>query len=450
VKLRRSSIIFLSGNSILFIIVAALLVAPVWKRHGTRNLTGLANLLPATAHAAELNPWTQAVEKVKEDRGEPVGKQAKVETPAQLRHYSDTRRFLAIQVAEVKEHQVKTPRDLVDLAGMIGRGELVQLQPVKENYILFGVGGNADKQPFTRYENGKSIRLYNEAGLRQEYGRLAGSQAKFANDITDLKKQLGSLNRREPAQRARLQTQITALEKGLKLDREDKAFLDQYYGQAERRQQLFADYASLEKLTLEKLGKPGGNNIDIADASARQKMKVRMLSSLRPEALKVLEEVAASYQRQFNRPLPITSLVRPDEYQHQLSKTNPNATRIETPPHSTGLAFDILYRYMNAAEQSHVMSDLARLKNEGRIEVLRENRDHYHVFAFVDGARPREEFIRASLGGAQPTKDAEVRTPKLAAAPAAKHAKEAHHSKKASTKKSAKSKPSATARKRRR
>ena len=387
---------------------------------------------------------------VKEDRGEPVGKQAKVETPAQLRHYSDTRRFLAIQVAEVKEHQVETPRDLVDLAAMIGRGELVQLQPVKENYILFGVGGNADKQPFTRYESGKSISLYNEAGLQQEYSRLAQSQAKFVSDIADLKSELGSLNRRERAQRAKLQTQITAAEKALKLNREDKAFLDQYYGQAIRRQQLFADYAALEKLALEKLGTGGGNNINIADASARQKMKVSMLSSIRPEGLKVLEEVAASYQSKFNRPLPITSLVRPDEYQHQLSKTNPNATRIETPPHSTGLAFDILYRYMTAAEQAHVMSDLARLKDEGRIEVLRENRDHYHVFAFVDGARPREEFISASLGGAHPTKVAAVRTTKSAPTHIAKHAKETHHSSKTSTKKSAKSKPSSTRSKRRR
>jgi uncharacterized protein DUF5715 len=424
VKLRKNSLIFLIGNSIFFIFVAALLVAPAWKRRGPGNLRSLANLLPVAAQAAEVNPWTLAVEKVKEDRGEPTGKQAKVETPTQLRHYSDTRRFLAIQVAEVKQHQVETPQDLVDLAAMIGSGELVQLQPVKENYILFGVGGNADKQPFTRYENGKSIRLHNEAGLRQEYNHLAESHAKFANDITDLKVQLSSLKRRERAQRAKLQTQITAAEKSLKLDREDKALLDRYYGNLETRQQLFAAYESLEKLVVEKfrqLGKLDGSQLGIADPDARQQMKVRMLSSLRPEALKVLEEVAASYHEKFNRPLPITSLVRPDEYQHQLSKTNPNATRIETPPHSTGLAFDILYRYMTAAEQSHVMAHLAQLKDEGRIEVLRENRDHYHVFAFVDGARPSEEFISASLG---------ERPAKLAEARSANVARLAHHSQK--------------------
>ena len=258
-KPKRSSIIFLAGNSILFIIVAALLVAPVWKRRGSGNLTGSTNLLPTAAHAAEMNPWTQAVEKVKEDRGEPVGRQAKIETPAQLRHYSDTRRFLAIQVAEVKEHTIETPQDLVDLAGMIDRGAFVQLQPVKENYILFGVGGHADKQPFTRYQNGKSISVYDEAGLRQEYNRLAEQQAKFASDIADLKKKIGSLGRRERAERGKLQAQMTAAEKGLKLNREGKALLDETYGQAERRQQLFADYSSLEKLTLGNPAKPSVN-----------------------------------------------------------------------------------------------------------------------------------------------------------------------------------------------
>jgi hypothetical protein len=55
---------------------------------------------------------------------------------------------------------------------------------------------------------------------------------------------------------------------------------------------------------------------------------------------------------------------------------------------------------MTAEEQRHVMADLARLKDDGRIEVLRENRDHFHVFAFIDGTRPGEGLIRQSLGRA--------------------------------------------------
>ena len=434
-KLRKASFQFL-GNLIFFIVIAVLVLAPVWKRRGSGNLRGFAGLLPTTARAAEMNPWTLAVEKVKEDRGEPIGKQAKVETPSQLRHYSDARRFLATQVAEVNEHHVDMPQDFVDLARMINRGELVQLAPASENYILFGVGGSADSGPFTRYENGKSIKLYNEVGLRQEYDQLASSQASLDKQLASFKQQLAGLKRRERSQRTRLQTQITGLEKELKRNREDKTQLDRYYGNADKRQVLLSDYESLQQLGTKLMG----GAFDLGEASARRQLKVRMLSSMRPEALKVLEEIAASYHEKFGRPLPLTSLVRPDEYQLDLSKTNPNATRIETPPHSTGLAFDILYHYMTAAEQSQVMAELAQLKDQGRIEVLRENRDHYHVFAFVGGERPQEEFISTALGEVRPgkvantgkatdraAKGAEARLAKGAKSHTAQRSREAHH-----------------------
>ena len=379
--------------ALVVVALAGLLISPSLRKRSRHSYT---NYLPITltAQAAEANPWTVAVAKIKEDRGEPAGKQAKVDIPHQVRHYSDTRRFLAIQVAEVREQKLRTPQDLVDLAGMIKRGEMVTLQPVTENYILFGVGGSASKESFTRYENGKSIPLFSEARLRQEYARLAESRSKSESEIAGLKKELSSLTKRERSKRAGLQKQVAAKESEIKAASENKALLDRYYGDAARKAQLFSDYESLASL-----GKSlPGRDFNIEDAAARRDLKVRMLSSLRPEALKVMEEIAIAYREKFDRLLPITSLVRPDEYQLQLSKTNPNATRIETPPHSTGLAFDIYYRYMSAAEQAHVMDHLARLKDNGRIEVLRENRDHYHVFAFVDGARPNETLISASLG----------------------------------------------------
>jgi hypothetical protein len=161
-----------------------------------------------------------------------------------------------------------------------------------------------------------------------------------------------------------------------------------------------------------------------------------MLRSLRPQALKVLEEIAANYHQKFDRPLPVSSLIRPEEYQHALRKVNRNAVLIETPPHSTGLAFDIDYRYMSADEQNSIMADLARLEDAGRIEVIRESAANYHVFAFIDGARPPDELITASLedAGAPP--------------------KEANHATKEPAKKKAVKKPSksrrATAKPRRR
>ena len=426
-KARKTDLIFLIWISALAIAFATLVFAPVWKR-GSENAVSLAALLPVLARPAAVNTWTAAAEKVKEDRGEPVGKQASIETPAQLRHYTDTRRFLATQVAEVVEHKLGTSQDFVGLAAMINRNDLVQLRPFTENYILFGVGGSADRQPFTRYEKGQSVNLYDEGGLKLEYARLAESQLSLANEIASLKQEVRHLKRRERSQRAKLQAQIAAAEKSLKLDRANKAELDRFYGNIATRQQLFADYESLAQLGR----KVDGNAFDIANADARRQLKVRLLSSLRPEALNILEEIAGSYHEKFNRPLPVTSLVRPDEYQHELRKTNPNATRIETPPHSTGLAFDILYRYMTAAEQSQVMSDLARLKDAGRIEVLRENRDHYHVFAFVDGARPQEQFVAAALGGVRSGRAAETQTAngravKVAKGRTARLRSEAHH-----------------------
>ena len=100
------------------------------------------------------------------------------------------------------------------------------------------------------------------------------------------------------------------------------------------------------------------------------------------------------------------------EYQRQRNETNPNATLIDVPPHTTGLAFDIYYRYLTAAEQEFVMSELARLSDEGRIEALRELRDHYHVFAFAEGTRPAESLIRETLGRrAEPKKQAAEKKP---------------------------------------
>ncbi len=158
------------------------------------------------------------------------------------------------------------------------------------------------------------------------------------------------------------------------------------------------DYQPLQTLAKNFVGR--SYNLD--DPADRQVLKSNMLSSLRPVALKVLEEVASAYHQQFDRPLPISSLVRPEEYQHALRRVNRNAVLIEAPPHSTGLAFDIDYRYMSGAEQTFIMNELARLKNEGRIEAIRERNANYHVFAFLNGTRPSDDLITASLDDALP------------------------------------------------
>ena len=282
----------------------------------------------ATDHS---DAWTRAVEKVKAPRAD--GGNVAVETPPELRHYSERYWFLATQVAEVAKYNVPTSQDFVDLASMIERGEMVALPAVTDTYVLYGVGQKADAGEFTRYEDNRSIWLYTNFGPEVRFATQPQSQ------------------------------------------------------------NLISDYESLRALAKNF----GGRSYNIEDPSDRQAMKVHMLSSLRPPALKIMEEIALAYQRQFDRPLPVSSLVRPEQYQHALRRVNRNAVLIETPPHSTGLAFDIDYRYMSPAEQNFVMLELARLKKEGRIEVIRESNANYHVFVFVNGSRPSDDLITASL-----------------------------------------------------
>jgi hypothetical protein len=351
---------------------------------------------PVTAPPAMIDPWQEAALKVEEDRGEPVGRLAKVEVPAQLKHDEDPRRFLGIQVAEWRKQGLQTPHDFADLIPQIRKGELVELPALGQNYILYGVGYSATDEPFTHYDKaaGKSVTLYaGDAELEQEHSQIDGSLKLLAETIAGLKDELKSAPKRDRELRTRLSSEIAENERATKALKESKKLLDAYYQNDKSRRLLAAEYETISTLARDF----GGRAYNLQVAAERKAFKVRLLSHLRPAALKVLEEIAKSYKDKFGRPLAVTSLVRPDEYQRQLRETNANATLIEVPPHTTGLAFDLYYRYMNAAEQTFIMSELGRLQDEGRIEVLRENRDHYHVFAFADGRRPGEDLIKQTL-----------------------------------------------------
>jgi hypothetical protein len=339
--------------------------------------------------SADPNLWARSMEKVKEDRGE-TGNVA-LEIPTQLRHYEDRHWFLATQVAEVKKFKVQPVQDFVDLAAMIQRGEMVSVPAVTDTYILFGVGARADNGAFTRWVDDHNVELYDDAELRDAYARLESTRSNLQNNISGLQKQLATLKKGGSAKA--LQKEINARQQELKSNDEAKDLLDQSYGSPESRQRLLSDYASLQTLARNF----GGRSFNLDNSNDRQAFKVNLLSSLRPQALKMLEEVARAYHDKFDRPLPVSSLVRPEQYQHVLRRFNRAAVLIDTPPHSTGLAFDIDYRYMNGAEQNFLMSELARLKDAGRIEVLRERNANYHVFAFLDGARPNDDLITASL-----------------------------------------------------
>lgn len=309
---------------VLFLFCAVVCVA-VWavvRFTGARRFSWV----PSSNHTSNaitprVDHWAIAVEKIKENRGE--AEAGPVETPPELKHYSERYWFLATQVAEIEKHNVYLCQDFLDLATLIQRGQMIPVPAVTDSYILYGVGEAADDSEFSTFENKTDTESNGEAQKRVDPQGYAALQALASNF--------------------------------------------------------------------------NGRSYDLNNPADRQALRVNMLSSLRPEALKIMEEVASAYHRQFNRPLPVSSLVRPEQYQHKLRRVNRNAVLIETPPHSTGLAFDIDYRYMGGAEQTFVMNELARIKKEGRIEVIRERNANYHVFAFINGVRPPDQLIEASL-----------------------------------------------------
>ncbi len=398
---------------LLLLILTAALAAGVWAlaRFPVKRAFCDDPSPTSAARASDPDLWARSLEKIKENRGD-TGNVA-IEIPAQLRHYDERRWFLAAQVAEVKKFNLQPVQDFVDLAAMIQRGEMVPLPAVTDTYILYGVGARVDGDAFTRYVADQNLELNDEAGLRDAYARLEDEQTKLQQKISDLQghTQSAPLKDSKETKQDELEVEVATRKQELKSNQADQALINQYYGHVSgsplNGSKLWRDYDSLQALA-KNFGRRSFNLYDSVD---RQTLKVYLLSSLRPQALKVLEEIAKGYHDNFARPLPVSSLIRPEQYQRALRRVNRYAVLIDTPPHSTGLAFDIDYRYMSNAEQNFVMNELARMKDEGRIEVIRERGANYHVFAFIEGRRPSDDLITASLDEVgPPPKQTDVQT----------------------------------------
>lgn len=359
---------------------------------------------PPQVPAPVISRWKQAALRVEEDRGEPTGRAARVAIPAELRHYAEKRRFLAIQVAGWREENYELPHDDGGLVQLIQEGQLVEVKPVTEDYVLYGVGANATGEPLFHFNRrtGREVNLYprwdvfddaravRRAEIVEKKAAIEEKRAQFRKTTA---KTRGGRRRR------------TALNKELRAGRAELAAIERriaaeaaWYDSYERRRTLVAEWELLQR----QAAVFGGRDYDLDRPEDRRAFRARLLSHVRPEALEVMRDIAHVYREQFGRPLAFTSLVRSEHYQRQLGESNVNATKIAVPPHTTGLAFDIFYRYMTAAEQEAIMGYIARLESEGRLEALRENRDHYHLFAFARGRRPSERLIAEALGDVRP------------------------------------------------
>jgi hypothetical protein len=351
--------------------------------------------VPAPAPPSDGEPvdlWKEAVTKVEQDRGEAAGQKAIVEIPEQLKHYADRRRFLAVQAAGSRAHVDVVSDDFVDLVPLIQRHDLVEMKPLGADYILFGVGYSASGEPFAHYDPAtrQDIPLAaNEKSLTEEVQRSLDAVKESAAGLAYLEAERRRTLKRDRARRATLFSQIGQSRKALASAKAKSKLLAAFCADPMRRKSLLAEYQLLSELARDF----EGETYDLNDADARRRLKIRLLSFIRPEARDLLTQIARRYKEQFDRPLPVSSLVRPVQYQQELARSNPNAARGPTPPHATGLAFDLYYKYMSAAEQEYLMSMVAHLKDEARVEALREARDNIHVYVFGNGRPPDEKLV---------------------------------------------------------
>jgi hypothetical protein len=345
-------------------------------------------------HAAKT--WKDMARKVEEPRGEPVGRAARVTVPPELGHYRDRKRFLAIQVAATREQDLETPHDYAELARMIGRDQLVEVRPLGDEYLLYGVAGIANGDPFTHHDpkTGAEITLYDGWGdFRDAYDEMTAKVEGLRAEVAQQRQQLRKIPRTKVQRRRRaaLQSRIRGGDAAVRLLDQRRKVLASFYENYDRRRRMVAEYQQLVSFAADFEGR----SYDLQDPKQRLRLKARLLSFLRPEARDQMLEIARGYQAEFGRPLPVSSLVRTIGYQRTLTRTNRHATQIDVPPHASGLAFDVYIGRMAAAEQQALMETIARLEREGRVEALKERNDHIHVYVLPDG-RPSEALIALS------------------------------------------------------
>jgi hypothetical protein len=338
--------------------------------------------------------YQEAKNKLEEARGEPVGRKAQITIPKALQHYADRRRFLAIQYAAWSEVHNEIPRGYLELLELIQKGGLVEMEPLGDAYLLYGVGEMADTEPFSHFDaaTGENITLYeNLDEFEQAQKEFDDAMSQLLTQIANLKTQVTTAT--DKALKARLTMVMKELEATFNEASLKKNLFEIFYKDPVRREMLFARYRWLANTASDFRGK----SYDLKNPAGRRQFKMRLLSFLRPEARAQILQIAAAYKEKFARHLPVTSLIRTTQYQDQLRETNANAARVEVPPHTTGLAFDVFNGWMSAEEQNFLMNLIARLEALGQVEALRENRDHIHVFVFVKGKPPSENRIEQAL-----------------------------------------------------
>lgn len=125
----------------------------------------------------------------------------------------------------------------------------------------------------------------------------------------------------------------------------------------------------------------------------------------RPWTAQFLTDLARAHEAAFQRPLEVSSAVRPADYQRRLMQTNGNAAPAEgdiVSPHETGATIDIAKGGLSRDEIAWMRRRLAALQAEGKIDVEEEFQQAcFHITVYKNYA-PQRKASRTAQGKASP------------------------------------------------
>src|SRR6185503_6958534 len=181
----------------------------------------------------------------------------------------------------------------------------------------------ADRDVFTHHDakTGVEVPLYDGWGdFRDASDEMAGELDTLRAEANEQRAQLRKMPRATRVQRRRraaVQSRINGLTAAVRILEQRRKVLASFYEDYDRRRELVGEYRFLNETARHFEGR----SYDLAQPAQRLRLKARLLSFLRPEARDMMLEIARGYHGQFDRPLPVSSLVRTLGYQKALTRT---------------------------------------------------------------------------------------------------------------------------------
>src|SRR4029079_2416582 len=130
------------------------------------------------------------------------------------------------------------------LVELIQKHQLVEMEPLGTDYILYGVGETATDEPFEHYDlqTGENIPLYaTEEEYKKEDDKLAESMKEPQARLAKLDAEIRKTPRRDRARRSVLLAETAESQKSIAVIAARKKLLESFYKNTEQRRKLLSE-----------------------------------------------------------------------------------------------------------------------------------------------------------------------------------------------------------------